>query len=434
MTTFPFEAQYKIGTETTWNRIDDDGVIVFDNVADTCVSHRATLRLEVKKNCTFVEHKFREADLRVEFNSGEEPVRKEFSKGETAEFEISFRDKNAGTNSELVIYIKDSPRPFTCKLKRDLESIQVDRAQSTIHALHQHFRTQYRKREINTVEMIRDARGIASSGKKFDPRDIDAVCELVRKKLGGEKAFNNADSDEAIAEVLLKFAADFKKCLLAPETPDVFIGYWKKARKNALRDLFRRRKAAEEAIKRLAEMTQGGGSLGKETKGEVDHEEEVDHEGEVDDEGIANNEANEFVHQADNLKRASICGLLLNAFNGLDDRDKLVLRLRYKNKCMGTELADAIHKEEPKYKPNANLANAWVVRAVNKLEQDLEVLFWEDCAFYVMDLTKNTLEEILDQILGGTNESFEVRREMVKSMLTNAKWELNLPRWPHPIT
>ena len=101
---------------------------------------------------------------------------------------------------------------------------------------------------------------------------------------------------------------------------------------------------------------------------------------------------------------------------------------------MGTELADAIHKEEPKYKPNANLANAWVVRAVNKLEQDLEVLFWEDCAFYVMDLTKNTLEEILDQILGGTNESFEVRREMVKSMLTNAKWELNLPRWPHPIT
>ena len=148
MTTFPFEAQYKIGADTSWNRIDDEGVIVFDNVADTCVSHRATLRLEVKKDCTFGKHTFKEADLLVEFNPGEELVRKEFSRGETAEFEISFRDKNAGTNSELVIYIKDSPRPFTCKLKRDLESIQVDRAQSTIHALHQHFRTRYRKYDL----------------------------------------------------------------------------------------------------------------------------------------------------------------------------------------------------------------------------------------------------------------------------------------------
>ena len=424
MTTFPFKAQYKIGTDTFWNPIEDKGVIVFHNVVDNCVSHRATLRLKVNKVCTFGEHKFREADLLVEFNPGEEPVRKEFSEGETAELEISFRDKNAGTNSELVIYIKDSPRPFTCKLTRDLKSNQVDRAQSSIHALHQHFRTLRKKGAINTIVMIEGARGIASSGKEFDPRDMDAVCELVLKKLRGEKAFNNADSDDAIAEVLLKFAADFKKCLLAPETPDVFIGYWKKARENALRDIIRRRKAAK-----LAEMTQGDG-IKRNIKGEVDDEGEVDHEGEVDDEGIVNNEANEFVHQADNLKRASICGLLLNAFNGLDDRDKLVLRLRYKNKFMGNELADAIHKEEPKYKPNANLANAWGVRAVNKLAQDLEVLFWEDCALYVMDLTENTLEEILDQILGDTDKSFVVRREMVKSMLTDAKWELNVPRWP----
>ena len=251
MTTFPFEAQYKIGTDTFWNPIKDKGVIVFHNVVDTCVSHRATLRLKVNKVCTFGEHKFREADLLVEFNPGEEPVRKEFSEGETAELEISFRDKNAGTNSELVIYIKDSPRPFTCKLTRDLESIQVDRAQSTIHALHQHFRTRREEGAINTVEMIRAASSIASSNKKFDPRDINAVCELVMEKLRGEKAFDNADNDDAIAEVLLRFAKDFKKSLLAPETPDVFIGYWKKARKNALRDLFRRRKAAEEAIKRL---------------------------------------------------------------------------------------------------------------------------------------------------------------------------------------
>ena len=399
MTTFPFEAQYKIGTDTFWNPIDDEGVIVFDNVADTCVSHRATLRLEVKKDCTFGKHTFKEADLLVEFNPGEEP----FRDGETAEFEISFRDKNASTNSELVIYIKDSPRPFTCKLKRDLKSNQVDQAQSTIHALHQHFRTQHRKREMNTLDVISKARDIASSGKKFDPRDIDAVCELVLNKLRGEEAFNNPDHEEATSRITAKFAEDFKKRLLAPETSSSFIDYWKKARRNALRDIWRERRKVEEYVE---------GVHGK----------------------IFNDEADKFVDEADNIKRASICGLLLNAFNGLDDRDKRVLRLRYKNKCMGTELADAIHKEEPKYKPNANLANAWVVRAVNKLEQDLEVLFWEDCAFYVMDLTKNTLEEILDQILGGTNESFEVRREMVKSMLTNAKWELNLPRWPHPIT
>lgn len=399
MTTFPFEAQYKIGTDTFWNPIDDEGVIVFDNVADTCVSHRATLRLEVKKDCTFGKHTFKEADLLVEFNPGEEP----FRDGETAEFEISFRDKNASTNSELVIYIKDSPRPFTCKLKRDLKSNQVDQAQSTIHALHQHFRTQHRKREMNTLDVISKARDIASSGKKFDPRDIDAVCELVLNKLRGEEAFNNPDHEEATSRITAKFAEDFKKRLLAPETSSSFIDYWKKARRNALRDIWTERRKFEEYVE---------GVHGK----------------------IFNDEADKFVDEADNKKRASICGLLLNAFNGLDDRDKRVLRLRYMDKLMGDELADAIHKEEPKYKPNANLANAWVVRAVNKLAQDLEVLFWEDCAFYVKDFTKNTLEEILDQILGGTNESFEVRREMVKSMLTNAKWELNLPRWPHPIT
>ena len=403
MTTFPFEAQYKIGTDTSWNQIDDEGVIAFDGVADTCVSHRATLRLEVKKACTVVKHKFEEADLFVEFNPGEEPVREKFCVGETAEFEISFRDKNASTISELEIYIKDNPRPFTCKLKRDLNPIQVDRAQSTIHALHQHFRTQYRKREINTVEMIEDARGIALSGKEFDPRDIDAVNELVLKKLRGEEAFNNPDHEEATSRILAKFAEDFKKRLLAPETSSSFIDYWKKARRNALRDIWRERGKSEEYIE---------GVHGK----------------------IFNDEADKFVDEADNIKRASICGLLLNAFNGLDDRDKRVLRLRYKNKFMGTELADAIHKEEPKYNPNANLANQWVVRAVNKLAQDLEVLFWVDCALYIKDFTENTLEEISDQILGGTDKSFEVRREMVKSMLTNAKWELNLPRWPHPIT
>ena len=101
---------------------------------------------------------------------------------------------------------------------------------------------------------------------------------------------------------------------------------------------------------------------------------------------------------------------------------------------MGEELANAIHEEEPEHNPKENLANQWVVRAVNKLAQDLEVLFWVDCALYIKDFTENTLEEISDQILGGTDKSFEVRREMVKSMLTNAKWELNLPRWPHPIT
>ena len=402
MTTFPFEAQYKIGTDTSWNQIDDEGVIIFDSVADTYVSHRATLRLEVKKDCTFGKHKFEEADLFVEFNPGEEPVREKFCVGETAEFEISFRDKNASSISELEIYIKDSPRPFTCKLKRDLESNQVDRAQSAIHALHQHFRTQYRKREINTVEMIEDARGIALSGKEFDPEDIDAVCELVLKKLRGEKAFNNADNEDAIAKVSLKFAKYFKKCLLAPETPSGFFAYWNQARRNALKDIYR-----AEGARRIQVL------------GKV-HEEIVD------------KEANEFVHEADNIKRASICGLLLNAFNGLDDRDKRVLRLRYMNKLMGEELADAIHTEEPKNKPNANLANAWVVRAVNKLAQDLEVLFWEDCAFYIEDFTRNTVEELSDQIVvvGGTDEGFQFRRKMVITMLTNAKWELNVPRWP----
>ena len=402
MTTFPFEAQYKIGTDTSWNQIDDEGVIIFDSVADTYVSHRATLRLEVKKDCTFGKHKFEEADLFVEFNPGEEPVREKFCVGETAEFEISFRDKNASSISELEIYIKDSPRPFTCKLKRDLESNQVDRAQSAIHALHQHFRTRYRKREMNTVNMISDARGIALSGKEFDPKDIDAVCELVLKKLRGEKAFNNADNEDAIAKVSLKFAKYFKKCLLAPETPSGFFAYWNQARRNALKDIYR-----AEGARRIQVL------------GKV-HEEIVD------------KEANEFVHEADNIKRASICGLLLNAFNGLDDRDKRVLRLRYMNKLMGEELADAIHTEEPKNKPNANLANAWVVRAVNKLAQDLEVLFWEDCAFYIEDFTRNTVEELSDQIVvvGGTDEGFQFRRKMVITMLTNAKWELNVPRWP----
>jgi hypothetical protein len=404
MTTFPFKAQYKIGTDTSWNRIDDEGVIVFDNVVDTCVSHRATLRLKVNKDCTFGEHKFREADLRVEFNPGEEPVRKEFSKGETAEVEISFRDKNAGTNSELVIYIKDSTRPFTCKLKRNLNPIQVDRAQSTIHALHQHFRTQYREGVMNTVDIIDGAREIAFSGKKFDPRDIDAVCELVLNKLRGERAFNNPDHEEATSRILEKFAADFKKCLLAPETPGSFFAYWKEARRNALRDIWRERRKFEEYTE---------GVHGK----------------------IFNDEADKFVDEADNIKRASICGLLLNAFNGLDDRDKRVLRLRYKNKYMGNELADAIHKEEPKYKPKQNLANQWVVRAVNKLAQDLEVLFWEDCVFYIKDFTKNTPEEILDRILGGTDKDFKVRRDMVNTMLTDAEWELNVPRWPpHHLT
>ena len=405
MTTFPFEAQYKIGTDTSWNQIDDEGVIIFDSVADTYVSHRATLRLEVKKDCTFGKHKFEEADLFVEFNPGEEPVREKFCVGETAEFEISFRDKNASSISELEIYIKDSPRPFTCKLKRDLKSNQVDRAQSTIHALHQHFRTRYRKREINTVDMISGAVVIASSNKIFDPRDIDAVCELVLEKLRGEKAFNNPDNDEAIAKVMFKFATDFKKCLLAPETPGSFFAYWNQARRNALKDIYRAKRARPIQV------------LGKV------HEEIVD------------KEANEFVHEADNIKRASICGLLLNAFNGLDDRDKRVLRLRYKNKFMGTELADAIHKEEPKYNPNANLANQWVVRAVNKLAQDLEVLFWEDCVFYIKDFTENTLEEILHQFLGGKDKDFKVRRDMVNTMLTDAEWELNVPRWPpHHLT
>ena len=406
MTTFPFEAQYKIGTDTSWNQIDDEGVIIFDSVADTYVSHRATLRLEVKKDCTFGKHKFEEADLFVEFNPGEEPVREKFCVGETAEFEISFRDKNASSISELEIYIKDSPRPFTCKLKRVLESNQVDRAQSAIHALHQHFRTRYRKREINTVDMISGAVVIASSNKIFDPRDIDAVCELVLEKLRGEKAFNNPDNDEAIAKVMFKFATDFKKCLLAPETPGSFFAYWNQARRNALKDIYRAKRA-----RRIQDV------------GEVDHEE------------IVNNEANEFVHEADNIKRASICGLLLNAFNGLDDRDKRVLRLRYKKKFMGTELADAIHEEERKHNPNANLANQWVVRAVNKLAQDLEVLFWEDCVFYIKDFTENTLEEILHQFLGGKDKDFKVRRDMVNTMLTDADWELNVPRWPpHHLT
>jgi hypothetical protein len=102
---------------------------------------------------------------------------------------------------------------------------------------------------------------------------------------------------------------------------------------------------------------------------------------------------------------------------------------------MGNELADAIHKEEPKYKPKQNLANQWVVRAVNKLAQDLEVLFWEDCVFYIKDFTKNTPEEILDRILGGTDKDFKVRRDMVNTMLTDAEWELNVPRWPpHHLT
>ena len=403
MTTFPFEAQYKIGADTSWNRIDDEGVIVFDNVADTCVSHRATLRLEVKKDCTFGKHTFKEADLLVEFNPGEEPVREKFCVGETAEFEISFRDKNASSISELEIYIKDSPRPFTCKLKRDLESIQVDRAQSTIHALHQHFRTRYRKREMNTVNMISDARDIASSGKKFDPRDIEAVYELVLKKLRDEEAFNNPDHEEATSRITKKFAEDFKKRLLAPETPSSFIDYWKKARRNALRDIWRERNRTKET-----EYI------------EADHEK------------FSNDEADKFVDEADNKKRPSVCGLLLNAFKDLDDRDKRVLRLRYMNKLMGEELADAIHTEEPKNKPNANLANAWVVRAVNKLAQDLEVLFWEDCAFYIEDFTRNTVEELSDQIVvvGGTDEGFQFRRKMVITMLTNAKWELNVPRWP----
>lgn len=400
MTTFPFEAQYKIGTDTSWNPIDDEGVIVFDNVAETCVSHRATLRLKVNKDCTFGKHKFEEADLLVEFNPGEET----FRDGETAEFEISFRDKNASTNSELVIYINDSPRPFTCKLKRDLESIQVDRAQSTIHALHQHFRTQYRKREVNTVDMISGARVIASSGKKFDPRDIDAVCELVLNKLRGEEAFNNPDHEEATSRILAKFAEDFKKRLLAPETPSSFIDYWKKARRNALRDIWRERRNFEDYIE---------GVHGK----------------------IFNDEVDKFVDEADNKKRASVYGLLLYAFNGLDDRDKLVLRLRYKDKLMGEELANAIHEEEPEHNPKENLANQWVVRAVNKLAQDLEVLFWVDCALYIKDFTENTLEEISDQILDGTDESFEVRRKMVITMLTEAEWELNVPRWPpHHLT
>ena len=406
MTTFPFEAQYKIGTDTSWNPIDDEGVIDFVDVADTCVSHRATLRLEVKKACTFVKHKFEEADLFVEFNPGEEPVREKFRVGETAEFEISFRDKNASTISELVIYIKDSPRPFTCKLKRDLKSNQVDRAQSTIHALHQHFRTRYRKREMNTVNMISDARDIASSGKKFDPRDIDAVCELVLNKLRGEEAFNNPDHEEATSRILAKFAEDFKKRLLAPETPSSFIDYWKKARRNALRDIWRERRKFVDYIEGVHEK-------------------------------FSNDEADKFVDEADNKKRPSVCGLLLNAFKGLDDRDKRVLRLRYMNKLMGKKLAKAIHEEERKHNPNANLANAWVVRAVNNLAQDLEVIFWVDCALYIKDFTKKTLKKISDQVLvlGGTDKSFEVRRKMVITMLTDAEWELNVPRWPpHHLT
>ena len=406
MTTFPFEAQYKIGTETTWNRIDDEGVIVFDDVADTCVSHRATLRLEVKKACTFGKHKFEEADLFVEFNPGEEPVREKFRVGETAEFEISFRDKNASTISELEIYIKDNPRPFTCKLKRDLKSNQVDRAQSSIHALHQHFRTRRKKGAINTVEVISKARDIASSGKKFDPRDIDAVCDLVLEKLRGEEAFNNPDHEEATSRITEKFAEDFKKRLLAPETSSSFIDYWKKARRNALRDIWRERRKFEEYVE---------GVHGK----------------------IFNDEADKFVDDADNKKRPSVCGLLLNAFKGLDDRDKRVLRLRYMNKLMGKKLAKAIHEEERKHNPHANLANAWVVRAVNNLAQDLEVIFWVDCALYIKDFTKKTLKKISDQVLvlGGTDKSFEVRRKMVITMLTEAEWELNVPRWPpHHLT
>ena len=107
------------------------------------------------------------------------------------------------------------------------------------------------------------------------------------------------------------------------------------------------------------------------------------------------------------------------------------------NKLMGKKLAKAIHEEERKHNPNANLANAWVVRAVNNLAQDLEVLFWVDCALYIKDFTKKTLKKISDQVLvlGGTDEGFKVRRKMVKSMLTNAKWELNVPRWPpHHLT
>ncbi len=116
----------------------------------------------------------------------------------------------------------------------------------------------------------------------------------------------------------------------------------------------------------------------------------------------------------------------------VETRDKLALRLRYKVEFTGENLATEIRRVS---EHNPNLANAWGVRAVNKLAQDLEVLFWEGCAFYVMDLTKNTLEEILNQILGDTDlgdtdKSFGVRREMVKSMLTDAKWELNVPRWP----
>ena len=406
MTTFPFEAQYKIGTETTWNPINDEGVIDFVDVADTCVSHRATLRLEVKMACTFVKHKFEEADLFVEFNPGEEPVREKFRVGETAEFEISFRDKNASTISELEIYIKDNPRPFTCKLKRDLKSNQVDRAQSSIHALHQHFRTRRKKGAINTVEVISKARDIASSGKKFDPRDIDAVCDLVLEKLRGEEAFNNPDHEEATSRITEKFAEDFKKRLLAPETSSSFIDYWKKARRNALRDIWRERRKFEEYVE---------GVHGK----------------------IFNDEADKFVDDADNKKRPSVCSLLLNAFKGLDDRDKRVLRLRYMNKLMGTKLAKAIHEEERKHNPNANLANAWVVRAVNNLAQDLEVIFWVDCALYIKDFTKKTLKKISDQVLvlGGTDKSFEVRRKMVITMLTEAEWELNVPRWPpHHLT
>ena len=116
----------------------------------------------------------------------------------------------------------------------------------------------------------------------------------------------------------------------------------------------------------------------------------------------------------------------------VETRDKLALRLRYKVEFTGENLATEIRRVS---EHNPNLANAWGVRAVNKLAQDLEVLFWEDCAFYVMDFTKNTLEEILDQILGGTDKSFEVRRKMVITMLTEAEWELNVPRWPpHHLT
>ena len=64
----------------------------------------------------------------------------------------------------------------------------------------------------------------------------------------------------------------------------------------------------------------------------------------------------------------------------VETRDKLALRLCYKVEFTGENLATEIRRVS---EHNPNLANAWVVRAVNKLAQDLEVLFWEDCAFYI---------------------------------------------------